>query len=74
MTLRCLVDGLLLPAELCPVKSGLVAHDGDESFAMEALEALFYEVVSATPDELLGLQRLGYRLLRQACDFRWMRT
>ena len=71
VTLRCLLDGLLLPAELGPGQPPLIAWDGDESFALEALEALFYEVVSATADEWVGLERACYRLLRRADDFRW---
>ena len=69
MTLRCVLDGLLLPATLRPGPE-LLAWDGDESFALEAVEAVFYEVVSATQGELLGLQRACYRLLRLAADFR----
>ena len=34
------------------------------------MKALFYELVSATSDELTMLQRAGYRLLRVAEDFR----
>jgi hypothetical protein len=67
--LRCVVDGLLLPAELSPNSTALVAYDGDEGFCLEAIEALFYEVVSATFDEIISLQRAGYRLLRVAEDF-----
>lgn len=72
MTLRCLLDGLLLPATLAPARlpPALVAYDGEEAFALEALEALFYEVVDATADELLGLEEARYRLLRRAEDFR----
>jgi hypothetical protein len=69
VTLRCLVDGLLLPARLGPGCLALVAWDGEEAFTLEAMEALFYEVVSATHEELLGLQRACYRLLRLAPDF-----
>jgi hypothetical protein len=69
MTLRCLLDGLLLPALLRPAEPPLLAFDGDESFGLEAVEALFYEIVDATPDELLELERARYRLLRQAGDF-----
>jgi hypothetical protein len=36
---------------------------------MEAIEALYYELVSATPAEVLGLERARYRLLRRAEDF-----
>jgi hypothetical protein len=68
--LRCVLDGLLLPAEFSPGAPPLVAHDGDEGFRVEAVEAMFYELVSATRDELLMLQRAGYRLLRTADDFR----
>jgi hypothetical protein len=69
VTLRCLVDGLLLPAVLRPEAPALLAWDGDEAFAVEPVEALFYELVRATRDELLGLQAACYRLLRLAADF-----
>jgi hypothetical protein len=68
VTLRCLVDGLLLRAVLRP--EALVAWDGDEAFAVGKVEALFYELVAATREELLGLQAACYRLLRLAADFR----
>ena len=71
VTLRCLLDGLLLPAELGQGQPALIAWDGDESFALEALEAQFYEVVTATVEEWVGLERARYRLLRRADDFRW---
>jgi hypothetical protein len=71
VTLRCLLDGLLLPARLQGGKSPLVAYDGDESFVMEALEAVYYEVVAATVEEWLGLEQGRYRLLRRAADFHW---
>jgi hypothetical protein len=63
------VDGLLLPARLRPQAPALLAWDGDESFTVEAVEALFYELVAATREELIGLQRACYRLLRLADDF-----
>jgi hypothetical protein len=69
VTLRCVLDGLLLPAILDQGQPPLVAFDGDEAFAVEALEALFYELVEASPDEMLGLERSYYRLLRRADDF-----
>jgi hypothetical protein len=69
MTLRCLLDGLLLYAEVPPGRTGLVAYDGDEGFEMEALEALYYELVSATSEELRQLEEARYRLLRLANDF-----
>ncbi|HEX5271912.1 MAG TPA: hypothetical protein VFW33_15545 [Gemmataceae bacterium] len=71
MILRCVLDGLLLPAEFRPAAGAppLVAYDGDEGFRVEAVEAMFYELVSASGDELLQLQRAGYRLLRVAEDF-----
>ena len=71
VTLRCLLDGLLLPAELGQGQPALTAWDGDESFALEAVEAMYYEVVSATAEEWLGLERARYRLLRRADDFHW---
>jgi hypothetical protein len=69
VTLRCTLDGLLLHAEIPPGERTLVAYDGDEPFAMEAVEALYYELVSATRDEILRLERARYRLLRKAHDF-----
>lgn len=67
--LRCHVDGLLLEAFLPPGPLQLIVVDGDEAFAMEAVEAMFYEVIAATKEELLGLERAGYRLLKIARDF-----
>ncbi len=72
MLLRCLVDGLLLPAAVDPAEQRLWAVDGVEGFALEALEALYYEIVAATPTELAGLERAGYRLLRRGDDFRYL--
>lgn len=69
MKLRCTLDRLLLDAFLHPGLRRLVAVDGEEAFVMEAVEALYYELVSATHEELLGLERAGYRLLRIADDF-----
>jgi hypothetical protein len=74
MTLRCVLDGLLLPAMLRAEYPPLLAWDGDEPFAVEALEAKFYEVVAATEDEMLGLESARYRLLRRADDFKYIRT
>jgi hypothetical protein len=68
--IRCTLDGLLLDAEMDPAGAALVAFDGEEPFVMEAVEALLYELVSATAEELLQLQRARYRLLRLANDFR----
>lgn len=69
MTLRCLLDGLLLPAFLDQNQAPLIAFDGEEAFAMEAIEAIYYELVEATPAELLHLGQARYRLLRRADDF-----
>jgi len=69
LTLRCKLDGLLLPAELQRADPPLIAYDGDESFGVEAVEASFYEVVNATLEELLGLEQAHYRLLRRAGEF-----
>lgn len=68
MVLRCVLDGLILPAELRLGVPPLVVHDGDESFLLESVEAIYYELVAATDDELLLAQRY-YRLLRLAPDF-----
>jgi hypothetical protein len=67
--LRCVLDGLLLKANITPDTGTLVVYDGDESFVMEAIEARFYEVVRASEDDLLTLERAGFRLLRRADDF-----
>jgi len=69
VTLRCKLDGLLLPAELRCAEPPLVAYDGDESFGVEAVEAGFYEVLNATPEEMLALELAHYRLLRRASEF-----
>jgi hypothetical protein len=58
MVLRCVIDGLLLPAQLEAGRAPLWAFDG-------------YEIVQASPDELLALERAPYRMLRRASDFRW---
>jgi len=71
--LRCLVDNLLLEAQLHPGPLALIVIDGDEAFTMEAVEAAFYEVVSATPEELVGIEQAGYRLLKAAPDFESLR-
>ena len=70
MKIRCTLDGLVLDAEMHPTRGVLVAFDGNEAFVMEAVEALFYELVSATAEELLQLEQARYRLLRRAEDFR----
>jgi hypothetical protein len=70
VTLRCVLDGLLLYATLCSEPRILLTFDGDESFQLEAIEALYYEIVAATRWELLALERACYRLLRRAADFR----
>ena len=70
MILRCTLDRLLLPAQVAPGSCRLVVYDGDESFVMEAVEAVHYELVSATPDEMHVLRQACYRFLRTADDFR----
>jgi hypothetical protein len=52
----------------------VTAYDGDDAFGLEAVEAAFYEVVSADVDELLGLEQAHYRLLRRAHDFSLLRV
>jgi len=68
--LRCTLDGLLLDAVLDPQTTNVTAFDGDEAFALEAIEALYYELVAATRQELVGLEQARYRLLSRADDFR----
>jgi hypothetical protein len=69
VVLRCVIDGLLLPAQWHGHNSALVLHDGDESFRLEAVEAACYELVNATDSERLLIQR-AYRLMRTAVDYR----
>jgi hypothetical protein len=70
MTLRCILDGLLLPAVVrAKPNSPLTAWDGDEPFDVEPVEAVYYQMVTATREELLNLARAQYRLLRPAPDF-----
>ena len=53
MTIRCLIDGLLLPAFVDHGRGPVTAYNGDEAFHLEAVEATFYEIVEADADELL---------------------
>lgn len=68
MTLRCILDGLLLHALIDPVTGAVQAFDGAEKFTLDAVEAVFYQLAAATEPERLALQR-RYRLLRAADDF-----
>lgn len=70
MLLRCVLDGLLLWATVRAEPPLLLAFDGDEPFALEAIEALYYEIVTATKEELIALETACFRLLRCAADFR----
>ncbi len=74
MTIRCLIDGLLLPALVDRGRGPVTAYDGDEAFCLEAVEATFYEIVEADAEELLGLEQAQYRLLRPAWDFLLVRA
>ena len=69
LTLRCVIDDLLLPARWVGPGPQLIVHDGAESFVLEQVEALFYELVASTEEERLMVLR-QYRLLRTAADFR----
>jgi hypothetical protein len=69
VTIRCLLDGLLLDAVVGRCGAAMTAYDGDEAFGLEAVEAAYYEVVSADADEMLALELAHYRLLRRAQDF-----
>jgi hypothetical protein len=68
VVLRCVLDGLLLGAELRAAVPPLVMFDGEEEFVLEAVEAVYYELVAATEEERSIVQR-SYRLLRLAADF-----
>jgi hypothetical protein len=67
--IRCVLDGLLLCVTVRTEPPILLAFDGDEPFALEAIEALYYEIVTATREEQLALERACFRLLRRAADF-----
>jgi hypothetical protein len=67
--LRCKLDGLLLPGQVDVERAALVAYDCDEAFVMDRIEIMYYELVSASPEELQLLQRARYRLLQFAQDF-----
>jgi hypothetical protein len=70
VTIRCILDGLMLSAVVRSAEvPPLVAFEGHEAFPVEAVEALYYEMVSATRDEVLALETVHYRLLRPAEDF-----
>jgi hypothetical protein len=69
MLLRCRIDDLLLDARPHPRYDTLIAYDGDEGFEMERVEAVYYELVAATPHDLTWLDQAGYRCLRLAPDF-----
>jgi hypothetical protein len=66
--LRCKVDGLLLEAGVDPHTGRVTCHDGDEAFELEAVEALYYRLLTATEAEALAVEA-SYRLLRRADDF-----
>lgn len=67
MKLRCMMDGLILPARV--EGNRLLAWDGEESFEIGRLEASFYEIIEAKQSEWQELARKGYRILRWADDF-----
>ncbi len=69
MLLRCTLDGLVLEAKRNESDTKMIAFDGDESFEMERVEAIYYELVAATSKDLIWLEQAGYRLLRIAPDF-----
>ena len=69
MTLRCVLDGLILHAQLRAADPPVIVCDGDESFVLEAVEAMYYELVEATEHEQWEVEHF-YRLLRRAADFR----
>ena len=43
-------------------RPNLVIEDEEESLALDRVEAVFYEIVSATPRERLALLEAGYYL------------
>jgi hypothetical protein len=68
VVLRCVLDELLLRAEIDADTPRIVVYDGEESFLLESVEALYYELVIATDAERLMIEG-RYRLLRTAADF-----
>ena len=69
MTIRCLLDGLLLNAIVGGQGGPVTAFDGEEAFGLEAIEAAYYEIVEADHNELMALEQVHYRLLQRADDF-----
>jgi hypothetical protein len=59
----------MLHAQLSAYVPPVVVNDGDESFVLEAIEAVYYELVEATEHEQWEVEHF-YRLLRRAADFR----
>jgi hypothetical protein len=53
----------MLHAWIDPRRRAIVVRDGDEEFAMDRVEAAYYDIVEATDRELLCIEGLGYRLL-----------
>ena len=72
MIVRCKLDDLLLYARRHPRLPVLVVHDGGETFELERVEALYYELVAATPGEMQWLELAGYRLLKPAANFAFL--
>jgi hypothetical protein len=68
VTLRCILDSLILHASIDPVTGEVQAFDGAEPFTLEAVEAIYYQLTAATEPERLALQ-CRYRLQRTAEDF-----
>ena len=66
MLLRCRLDGLLLPAYFNRA-GNLRLADGDEEFDLEAIEATYYEVVLAHPEDWRRA-RARYRLLSRGSE------
>jgi len=59
----------MLDAELRTAVPPVIVCDGEESFVLEAIEAVYYELVEATEHEQWEVEHF-YRLLRRAADFR----
>ena len=58
-------------ASIAGLVPGTRAYSVTKHGVVALSEALYYELVEASPNEMVGLERARYRLLRRAGDFRF---
>ena len=67
MLIRHMLGEAVLDARLAAGSDGddhlvLVLSDEIEEFELDRVEAIFYQLVATTPEEILGLEEAGYFL------------